>query len=100
MKNINFKQAAILGSCLSRDYAEDLFRLLITYRSISASEAASRLDLHIKTIQDFLEDMYNLQILEREEVYEGKRPYFRYTLMVKEISFKIDLGTLIEEGED
>lgn len=91
---MNFKEAAILGACLAKDYAEDLFRLLTTYKSISASEAASRLDLHIKTIQDFLEDLLSLKILDREEVYEGKRPYFRYRLVVNEITFKVDLANL------
>lgn len=91
---MDFKDAAILGSCLSKDYAKDLFRLLVTYKSISASEAASRLNLHIKTIQDFLEDLYLVQILDKEEVYEGKRPYFRYTLKVNKISLELDLGIL------
>mgnify|MGYP001572340130 CR=1 FL=1 len=88
---MDFKEAAKLGSCLSKDYAEDLFRLLATYKSISASEAASRLDLHIKTVQDFLEDMQSLQILDKEEVYEGKRPYFRYRLKSDKIIISIDL---------
>jgi len=92
---MNFKQAAILGSFISKDYAEDLFRLLATYSSISASEAASRLDLHIKTVQDFLEAMHELNILEREEVYEKKRPYYRYKLKVRRISLDIDLVPLI-----
>jgi len=99
---MDFKEAAKLGSCLSKDYAEDLFRLLTTYKSISASEAASRLGLHIKTIQDCLEDLYSLEILDREEVYEGKRPYFRYHLKVKEISMMVDLSTfhLKEDATD
>jgi predicted transcriptional regulator len=88
---VDFKEAAKLGSCLSKDYAEDLFRLLSTYKSISASEAASRLNLHIKTAQDFLEDMHYLKILDREEVYEGKRPYFRYCLKTNQITISIDL---------
>ena len=96
---MDFKKAAILGSCLSKDYAEDLFRLLVTYRSISASEAASRLDLHIKTVQDFLEDIFLLDILYKEEVYEGKRPYFRYSLKVSKISFEIDLGIIPQKEE-
>ncbi|RPH33760.1 MAG: hypothetical protein EHM93_03745 [Bacteroidales bacterium] len=96
---MDFKQAAILGSYISKDYAEDLFRLLATYKSISASEAASRLNLHIKTVQDFLEDMRKLEILNKEEVYEGKRPYFRYWLKVKQISMDIDL-TLLCQDED
>ena len=88
---MNFKEAAKLGSCLSKDYAEDLFRLLATYESISASEAGSRVNIHIKTTQDFLEDLYGLGILDREEVYEGKRPYFRYRLKVKQLSIEINL---------
>jgi hypothetical protein len=88
---VDFIEASKLGSCLSKDYAEDLFRLLATYESISASEAASRLNLHIKTVQDFLEDIFDLKILDKEEVYEGKRPYFRYKLKVKKISLEIDL---------
>ena len=71
---MDFKQAAILGSFISKDYAEDLFRLLATYSSISVSEAASRLNLHIKTVQDFMEALFDLGILDREEVYEKKRP--------------------------
>lgn len=96
---MDFKEAAKLGSCLSKDYAEDFFRLLATYKSISASEAASRLDLHIKTAQDFLEDMYNLKILDREEVSEGKRPYFRYRLKTNLISISIDLTAFFHDEE-
>ena len=48
---MNFDTARRLGACLSRDYAGDLFRLLVNYRDISASEAASRLNLHIRTAQ-------------------------------------------------
>jgi transposase len=92
---MDFKQAAILGSFISKDYAEDLFRLLATYSSISASEAASRLNLHIKTVQDFMEAMYDLGILDREEVYEKKRPYYRYTLKVNSILMELDLSCLI-----
>jgi len=88
---VDFKEASKLGSCLSKDYAEDLFRLLATYESISASEAGSRVNIHIKTTQDFLEDLYSLGILDREEVYEGKRPYFRYRLKVKQLSIEINL---------
>jgi hypothetical protein len=95
---MDFKQAAILGSCISKDYAEDLFALVAIYKNISASEAASRLNLHIKTVQDFLEDLYSLKIVEREEVYEGKRPYFRYNLVVHQIVMHIDLSHLIPEG--
>ena len=96
---MDFKEAARLGSCLSKDYAEDLFRLLATYESISTSEAASRLNLHIKTVQDFLEDMYTLRILDREEVYEGKRPYFRYRLKTNQINMTIDLTTFSRDDE-
>jgi len=90
---VTFKEAAKLGSCLSKDYAEDIFRLLVTYKSISASEAASRLDLHIRTVQDFLEDLYELKIIDREEVYEGKRPYYRYRIEAGTITMTIDLGS-------
>jgi predicted ArsR family transcriptional regulator len=91
---VDFKEASKLGSCLSKDYAEDMFRLLVNYESISASEAASRLNIHIKTTQDFLEDLCSLEIIDKEEVYEGKRPYFRYKLKARKISMMIDLTTL------
>jgi len=97
---MDFKEAAKLGSCLSKDYAEDLFRLLATYESISASEAASRVNIHIKTTQDFLEDLYALGILDREEVYEGKRPYFRYRLKTEQIDISIDLTTFSRDEEE
>ena len=97
---MDFEQAAKLGSCLSKDYAEEFFALLATYRNISASEAASRLSLHIKTAQDFLEDLFSLEIVHREEVYEGKRPYFRYNLAVKQVNMNIDLAYLFPEDNE
>ena len=93
---MDFKQAAILGSYMSKDYAEDLFRLLVTYQDISASEAASRLDLHIKTVQDFLEAMASLEILSKKEVFEKKRPYFRYALKTHYIDMRVDLNPLYD----
>lgn len=89
---MNFKEASILSNYLSKDYAERIFSLLMSYKNISASEAASRLSLHIRTVQDFLETMTLFEILEKEEVYEGKRPYFRYSLKKKKIELVIDLN--------
>jgi predicted transcriptional regulator len=96
---MDFKRAALLGSCLSKEYAEDLFRLLATYSSISASEAASRLNLHIRTVQDFMEAMYDLGFINREEVYEKKRPYNRYILKVKRIVMDLDLVPLFPQKD-
>lgn len=94
---MDFKRAAILGSYIAKDYAEDLFKLLVTYQDISASEAASRLNLHIKTVQDFLEAMASLDILSKKEVLEKKRPYYRYALNTRYIDMKIDLAPLIDK---
>lgn len=94
---MNFKQAAKLGHYLAKDYAEDFFALLVNYQDISASEAASRLGLHIRTAQDFLEAMAALNILSKEEVYEKKRPYNRYTLQTMRIRMDIDLTQIQQE---
>lgn len=96
----DFGYAARLGSCLAKDYAEDLLRLLANYHDISASEAASRLDLHIRTAQDFLETLTDLEILSREEVYERKRPYFRYSLIAPRIRLDLDLDSLVADRSD
>lgn len=96
---MDFKKAAILGSCLSKEYAESLFRLLVTYRDISASEAASRLNLHIRTVQDFFEALADLDILEKEAAVEKKRPYFRYSLKTRQITMNLDLSQLFEAGQ-
>jgi hypothetical protein len=94
---MDFKKVAILGSYISKDYAEDLFKLLYTYKDISASEAASRLNLHIKTVQDFLEAMAAIDVLDRKEVFESKRPYYRYSLKQTKISLDIDLKALFAD---
>lgn len=91
---MTFKIAAQLGSYLSKDYAEAFFELLVNYQDISASEAASRIGVHVRTAQDFLEGLASLEILRKEEVYEGKRPYYRYSLMVDRITIEIDLGEI------
>ena len=88
---MDFRTAAQLGAYLSKDYAEDFFRLLVNYQDVSASEAASRLGLHIGTAQEFLEGLSELGILRREEVYEKKRPYYRYTLNIERINLDADL---------
>lgn len=94
---MDFKTAATLGAYLAKDHAEPLFRLLVDYTDISASEAGSRLGLHIRTAQDFLETMAALGILEREEVFEKKRPYYRYTLQTDHIRMDVDLTSLRRE---
>ena len=93
----DFEKIAALGSLLSKKYATSLFRLLQDYRSISASEASSRLDLHIQTTQEFLETTALIGITEREEVFERKRPYFRYAIKTPSVTYKFDLSELIEK---
>lgn len=88
---MDFKEAAKIANYLAKDYAESFFILLVNYQDISASEAASRLGLHIQTAQDFLEAMAAFDILDKKEVFEKKRPYFRYTLKTERISIDIDL---------
>ena len=94
----DFPTAARLAALLAKSFAEDFLRLLVVYRDISASEAASRLDLHIKTAQDFLEELHALGIAGREEVYERKRPYFRYGLLQRKIAIELDLTSLQNNG--
>ena len=96
---MDFKTAAQLGTYFAKDYAEEIFRMLVNYKDISASEAASRLNLHIQTAQDFLEAMTSLGILSKKEVYEKKRPYFRYSLKKKKIVMDIDLASLLEQKQ-
>jgi len=47
----------------------------------------------------FLEDMHSLKIVDREEVYEGKRPYFRYWLKTDHITMSIDLTSFSHDEE-
>ena len=95
---MDIQKAKKLGACLAKDYAEDLFRLLVNYSDISASEAASRLNIHIRTAQDYLETLTELGILSREEVFERKRPYYRYSLAQQRIRLEIDLGSLFRNS--
>ncbi len=98
---MNFEEAARFGTYIAKSYSKNIFRLLNNYRDISASEAASRLGMHIQTVQDFLEAMADLDILSRKEVIERKRPYFRYTLEKQKIAFEIDLLRELEvSGKD
>jgi predicted transcriptional regulator len=91
---MDFKTAAKLGNYLAKDFAESFFKLLVDYKDISASEAASRLKIHINTAQEFLEAMVSLNLVAKTEVYEGKRPYFRYSLQTERIIIDIDLSSI------
>ncbi len=97
---MDFRTAAQYASLLSKDYAEDIFRLLVNYQAISASEVATRLNLHIKTAQDFLESLEQLGILSKEEVLEKKRPYFRYVLKQTRLIIDIDLDQVKSEPSE
>lgn len=98
---MKFEEAARFGTYISKSFSKDIFKLLNNYRDISASEAASRLGMHIQTVQDFLEAMADLGILSKKEAVERKRPYFRYTLATQKIAFEIDLQKELEvSGED
>ena len=52
---MKLEEASKFGTYISKSFTKDMFRLLMNYRDISASEAASRLGIHIQTVQDFLE---------------------------------------------
>ena len=52
---------------MAKDYAEAFLTLLVIYRDVSASEAAARLNIHIKTAQDFLVGLEEAGILEKRE---------------------------------
>jgi len=92
---MRFEDLSQMASYLSKDYASEFFKLLQIYPALSASEAAARLSLHIKTAQDFLEGLEKAGILGRNEVYERKRPYFRYFLKQKKIKINCDLKELV-----
>lgn len=92
---MDFIEARKLSNYLSKGYAEQIFRLLMTYQDISATEAASRLNLHVQTAQEFLETMTSYEILSKKEVSESKRPYFRYKLAKRKISLEIDLDRVL-----
>ena len=95
---MDYKTVAQLSAYLSKDYAEDFFKLLVNYQDISASEAASRLSLHIRTAQDFLEGLTTLEIVNKTEVHEKKRPYYRYNLITKKIKIEVDLTEFEKEN--
>lgn len=88
---MDFSIAAKYATLLSKSYAEDIFTLLANYQAISASEVATRLNLHINTAQDFLESLTQLDVVSKEEVLEKKRPYYRYSLKKTRITIDIDL---------
>src|SRR5574340_51463 len=94
---MDFRTAAKYASLLSKDFVEDILSLLANYQAISASEVAARLNLHIKTAQDFLESLEELGIAGKEEVYEKKRPYYRYSLKETRILIDIDLMQVKQE---
>jgi predicted transcriptional regulator len=95
---MDYETAARLSAYLSKDYAEDFFKLLVNYQDISASEAASRLSLHIRTAQDFLDGLTALDIVNKTEVHEKKRPYYRYNLTTKKITLEVDLNEFAKEN--
>ncbi len=99
-KTSDFESAQRLAALLAKEYARDFFRLLVMYRDISASEAAARLSLHVKTAQDFLEGLEASGIVSKREAAEKKRPYFRFSLKERKVNFSIDLDSLYDSGHE
>lgn len=93
---MDYKKISLFGTYISKEYSKDIFNLLIKYSDISASEAASRLNLHIKTVQDFLEAMAETGIISREQIVDKRRPFYRYTLEKTKINIELDLKDIAE----
>jgi len=93
----NIEKIATLGTLLSKKYARSLFKLLKVYKDISASEASSRLGLHIQTVQEFLETTVILGLTAKSEVIERKRPYFRYSLLKEKLRLDFRVDDLFED---
>ncbi|MBN2281494.1 MAG: hypothetical protein JXQ65_13010 [Candidatus Marinimicrobia bacterium] len=97
---MNFTDIQKLSGLLAKSFAEDFLKLLVNYQTISASEAASRLNLHIKTVQDFLEGLCEVGYLSKEEIIDKKRPYFRYQLVKQAIEINFDINSLIDDRNE
>jgi len=97
---VEFDAFTHLATFFSRKFSKELMSLLVQYNDISASEAASRLGLHIKTVQDWLEGLSALGLLNQRTVAEGKRPFNRYSLTQNRCSISIDFGQLALPADD
>ncbi|GAB4377300.1 MAG: hypothetical protein Kow0042_24810 [Calditrichia bacterium] len=93
---MDFKTVQRMANLLAKPFARDILKLLVNYQDISASEAATRLGLHIKTAQDFLEELTALDICAKQEVFEKKRPYYRYQLIKYRFNIEVDLSALTD----
>lgn len=89
-----------LANLLARSFSGEILRMISIYPDISSSEAASRLDIHIQTAQDFLEGMVGTGLAEKVEVMEGKRPYFRYRLKKRRIDISYNLDDLVGKQDE
>jgi hypothetical protein len=95
----DFDKIQLFGSFISKGYARDLLRLLYLYKDISASEAASRVGLHIRTVQEFFDAFAEVGLLDKKEVYESKRPYFRYTLNSDDIGIQFNISGIVPDDD-
>jgi DNA-binding Lrp family transcriptional regulator len=95
----DFEKAKLFGAFISKEYSKELLRLLYLYKDISASEAASRVGMHIKTVQEFFDALNEIGLIEKREVYESKRPYFRYSFNSDTINISIDVNDLVVGGK-
>lgn len=92
----DFEKIKLFGSAISKEYSKDLLRLLYLYKDISASEAASRMGMHIKTVQEFFDALHEAGLLDKREVYESKRPYFRYSFSLDGIELSLNVKELVD----
>jgi hypothetical protein len=96
---IEFNKIKLVSGYIAKDYSRDLLRLLYLYKDVSASEAASRLSLHIRTVQEFFDAFADSGFLTKTEVFESKRPYFRYSRKGDKLKMEINLKAIAEEEE-
>jgi len=94
---LQFSELQHLCGLLAKNYAADILRLLRLYESISASEAASRLGLHIKTAQDILDGLALCNFVNKMAITQGKRPYYRYFLIHTRVQFGFDIESLLDK---
>lgn len=97
---MDFETVRLTATLLSKPFAHDFMAIIAAYQSVSAAQVASRLGLHIKTAQDFLEQWHQLGYLQRQLVQEGKRPFYRYQLQKNQIEIRFDWQTIAATDTD
>ncbi len=82
---------------LGKEHSFDILKYLEENGKANATKTARDLNIHVATAVKYLNEFYELELVDRRTLRGRSREYFEYELKNPKISIDVDLSKLLEQ---